>query len=93
MVLRWRARRSPAERLLYVLQAVALGFACAAARACTGTLWMAVGVYTGHLLLPTRPLHHGVQFVIPACALTVTGLLLLRPRRRGASVGRGVAPV
>ncbi|MFI9592113.1 lysostaphin resistance A-like protein [Nonomuraea sp. NPDC052265] len=80
---------SPAERLLYVLQAVALGFACAAARARTGTLWMAVGVHTGlhagNLLLPTKSLNYGVQLVILSCALTVTGLLLLRPGRKEAS--------
>jgi uncharacterized protein len=70
------------ERLLYVLQAVALGFACAAARARTGTLWMAVGVHTGlhiaNLLLPTAAVHYGVHLVILSCTLTVSGLLLLR---------------
>jgi membrane protease YdiL (CAAX protease family) len=75
---------SPAERLLYVLQAAALGFACAAARARTGTLWMAIGVHTGlhtgNLLLPADDTNYGVQLVILSCALTVSGLLLLRPR-------------
>ncbi|MER6578116.1 type II CAAX endopeptidase family protein [Nonomuraea sp. NPDC001023] len=73
---------SPAERLLYVVQAVALGFACAAARARTGALWMAVGVHLGlhlgNLLLPTEAVHYGVQLVILACTLTVSGLILLR---------------
>ncbi|SEU15234.1 CPBP family intramembrane glutamic endopeptidase [Nonomuraea wenchangensis] len=79
------AADSLGERLLYVLQAVALGFACAAARAHTGTLWMAVGVHTGlhtaNLLLPAEAVHYGVHLVILSCALTVSGLLLLRSGR------------
>lgn len=74
-----------AERLLYVVQAIALGFACGAARARTGTVWMAVGVHvglhTGNMLLPTQDIHYGVQLVILICTFAVTGLLLLRVRR------------
>ncbi|MEV4572017.1 type II CAAX endopeptidase family protein [Nonomuraea jabiensis] len=78
---------TPAERLLYVLQAIALGFACAAARARTGTVWMAVGVHTGlhtgNIVLPTQDIQYGVQLVILTCTLAVTGLLLLARRSGG----------
>ncbi|MFI7124265.1 lysostaphin resistance A-like protein [Nonomuraea sp. NPDC050153] len=81
------AADTPAERLLYVLQAIGLGFACAAARARTGTVWMAVGVHTGlhtgNIVLPTQDIQYGVQLVIVTCALTVTGLLILARRRDG----------
>ncbi|MEU6778914.1 type II CAAX endopeptidase family protein [Nonomuraea angiospora] len=76
-----------AERLLYVLQAIGLGFACAAARARTGAVWMAVGVHTGfhtgNIVLPTQDIQYGVQLVILAATLTVTGLLILARRRDG----------
>ncbi|WP_433213430.1 lysostaphin resistance A-like protein [Microtetraspora malaysiensis] len=79
------------ERLLYVLQAVALGFACGAARARMGTVWMAVGVHTGfhtgNLLLPTTDIRYDLQLVILTCTLGLTGLLLLTGRK-----GRGTAP-
>ncbi|MEV4354612.1 CPBP family intramembrane glutamic endopeptidase [Nonomuraea sp. NPDC049625] len=78
---------TPAERLLYVLQAIGIGFACAAARARTGAVWMAVGVHTGfhtgNIVLPTQDIQYGVQLVIVACALAVTGLLILARRRDG----------
>ncbi|MEV4111848.1 type II CAAX endopeptidase family protein [Nonomuraea sp. NPDC049695] len=81
-----------AERLLYTVQAAGLGFACAAARARTGAVWMAVGVHLGlhigNMTLPTKDIQYGVQLVIMACTLTVTGLLILS-RRRG---GRAAAP-
>ncbi|WP_431909103.1 CPBP family intramembrane glutamic endopeptidase [Nonomuraea jabiensis] len=81
------AADTPAERLLYVLHAIALGFACAAARARTGAVWMAVGVHTGYhtsyIVLPTEDVQYGVQLVIQACALAVPGLLLLARRRGG----------
>lgn len=75
-----------AERLLYVVQAIALGFACGAARARTGTVWMAVGVHvglhTGNMLLPTQDISYGLQLLTLICTLSVTGLLLLRGRMR-----------
>ncbi|MFI6928477.1 lysostaphin resistance A-like protein [Nonomuraea spiralis] len=78
-----------AERLLYVLQAVALGFACAAARARTGAVWMAVGVHTGlhtgNLLLPTQDIAYGVQLLILTGTLGLTGLILLAGRRKGGT--------
>ncbi|MGP3930636.1 lysostaphin resistance A-like protein [Nonomuraea sp. KM88] len=84
-----------AERLLYVLQAVGLGFACAAARWRTGAVWMAVGVHTGlhvgHLVVPVLPVHFGVHVVILACTLTVTALLIMagrRPTITGAGSGQ-----
>lgn len=85
-----------AERLLFVVTATALGFACAAARVRGGALWMAVGVHTGfhlgHRLLPTQDLAYGVQLVVLACALTLTGLVLLAPfgrKGRQAEDGQG----
>ncbi|MEV0389762.1 type II CAAX endopeptidase family protein [Nonomuraea sp. NPDC050643] len=76
-----------AERLLYVLQAIGLGFACAAARARTGTVWMAVGVHTGlhagNYLLPTQDIQYGVQLILMTCTFAISGLLLLRGRRAG----------
>ncbi|MEU6742281.1 CPBP family intramembrane glutamic endopeptidase [Streptosporangium sandarakinum] len=85
---------TPVERLLYVGQATALGFACAAARARTGALWAAVGVHTGfhiaNMLLPTRDIAYGVQLVIMVGTLCVTGLLILAGRRRdGTAAGDG----
>ncbi|MEV6035372.1 type II CAAX endopeptidase family protein [Nonomuraea sp. NPDC052116] len=81
------AADTPAERLLYVLHATALGFAGAAARARTGAVWMAVGVHTGYhtgnIVLPTQDIQYGVQLVIMAATLTVTGLLILAGRRGG----------
>ncbi|MEV0228913.1 type II CAAX endopeptidase family protein [Nonomuraea sp. NPDC050786] len=78
-----------AERLLYTLQAAGLGFACAAARARTGAVWMAVGVHLGlhigNMTLPIKDIQYGVQLVILACTLTVTGLLILS-RRKGERV-------
>ncbi|MEU0568512.1 hypothetical protein ABZ297_24450 [Nonomuraea sp. NPDC005983] len=79
--------RSPAARR-------DLGFACAAARARSGSVWMAVGVHTGfHLgyrLLPTQDVTFGVQLVLMACALTLTGLVILRagPRDRAPAETR-----
>ncbi|WP_165975118.1 CPBP family intramembrane glutamic endopeptidase [Nonomuraea deserti] len=80
-----------AERLLYLLQAAGLGFACAAARWRTGAVWMAVGVHTGfhigNMLLPTQAEHYGVHLVILACTLTLTGLLVTARRRAAGSAG------
>ncbi|MBB6346468.1 membrane protease YdiL (CAAX protease family) [Nonomuraea muscovyensis] len=74
------------ERLLYLVTASALGFACAAALVRGGALWMAVGVHTGfhmgHRLLPTQGIEYGVQLVILACTLAVTGFALLAPLGR-----------
>ncbi len=74
-----------AEKLLYLVQAAALGFACAAARARSGALWMAIGVHTGyHLgdtLLPTQDRQFGAQLALLALTLTLTGLITLRTAR------------
>lgn len=73
-----------AEHLLYVLQAIGLGFLCGAARHRTGTVWAAVGAHTGfHLaagLLPTTPVVYGAQLTLMFCLTTVTGLVLLLRR-------------
>lgn len=80
--------RSPAEglaeKLIYVVQATALGFACTAARVRSGALWTAVGVHTGfhvgNLLTPTEDLRYDVQLILLTCTLFLTGLAVL-PRR------------
>ncbi|MEV0831234.1 CPBP family intramembrane glutamic endopeptidase [Nonomuraea rubra] len=73
------------ERLLYVVMAVALGFACTAARVRGGGLWMAVGVHLGfHLgmrVLPLQPVDFGVMLVLQTITLTLVGAVLLRGRR------------
>jgi membrane protease YdiL (CAAX protease family) len=73
------------EKLLYVVMAVALGFACTAARIRGGGLWMAVGVHWGfHLgmrLLPLEPVHFSVTLVLLTITLTLAGAVLLRGRR------------
>ncbi|MEU6716744.1 CPBP family glutamic-type intramembrane protease [Nonomuraea sp. NPDC046802] len=71
-----------AERLLFVVMAVGLGFVGAAARVRSGGLWRAVGVHWGfHLgwrVLPTEPVDFGVQLVLMAMGLAVAGAVLLR---------------
>jgi membrane protease YdiL (CAAX protease family) len=70
------------EKLLYVVMAVALGFACTAARIRGGGLWMAVGVHWGfHLgmrVLPLEPVHFSVTLLLLTIALTLAGAVLLR---------------
>ncbi|SDI33436.1 type II CAAX endopeptidase family protein [Nonomuraea jiangxiensis] len=92
--------RSPAdglpERLLYVVMAVALGFACTAARVRGGGLWPAVGVHLGFHLgmraLPLQPVHFGVTLVLLTVALTLAGAVLLKGRASEPDVRAG-APV
>ncbi|MBN6056491.1 CPBP family intramembrane metalloprotease, partial [Nonomuraea sp. RK-328] len=70
------------ERVLFVISAVALGFACTAARLRGGGLWMAVGVHWGfHLglrLLPLREVHYGVQLMLVTVTLALAGAVLLK---------------
>lgn len=70
------------ERMLYILQAVALGFACGAARERTGALWAAVGVHWGlHLagrFFFTEAVDYPVQLLLMTATLTLAGLLFLR---------------
>lgn len=77
-----------AEKLLYVVAATALGFACGAARQRTGALWAAVGVHTGlHLawrIFPTEDILYGVQLVVQTAFLTLAALALLLVGRRQA---------
>jgi uncharacterized protein len=69
------------ERLLYIVMAVALGFACGAARARTGAAWMAVGVHSGlHLGLrgiPTEPSNYAIWLVLLTATLSLAGVLIL----------------
>lgn len=73
------------EKALYVIMAVALGFACTAARLRGGGLWMAVGVHWGfHIglrLLPIETVHFGVQLALWTVALGLAGAVLLRGQR------------
>ncbi|MEU4546976.1 CPBP family intramembrane glutamic endopeptidase [Nonomuraea dietziae] len=90
------AADTPVERVLYVLQAIALGFACAAARARTNALWMAVGVHLGlhlaNLLLPTKDIRYDAQLIILTGTLSLTGLFILFSRRRNGTTAAGSAP-
>ena len=69
-----------AERLLYVVMATALGFACAVARLRSGAVWMAVGVHTGlHVglrLAATQATNYGVQLVLMAGALMLAAWVI-----------------
>ncbi|PSK99907.1 membrane protease YdiL (CAAX protease family) [Murinocardiopsis flavida] len=76
-----------AEVALYAVGAAALGFACAASRERTGTLWAAIGIHSGFYFangfVPTEPAAYGVQLTAQAAVLTAVGMLfLVRPRPR-----------
>lgn len=69
------------ESLLYVVMAVALGFACAAAREGTGSLWPAVGVHSGLHLgmwgIPVEPTNFALWLVLLTVMFTLVGGLFL----------------
>lgn len=75
------------ERVLYVVMAVALGFACTAGRVRGGGLWMAAGVHLGfHLgmrLLPLEFVNFGVTLALLTGTLTLAGLIMLRSGTKG----------
>ncbi|HUR09338.1 MAG TPA: hypothetical protein VM347_42845 [Nonomuraea sp.] len=76
-----------AEKLLYVLQATALGLLCGAARARTGALWMSVGVHNAVYLssgaFPTQEINYGVQLALQTAALVLSaGAVLSFPAVR-----------
>ena len=82
------------QQLGIVLQATAFGFACAASRHLTSTVWMAVGIHTGfHLwrdvVVDVHPADHAVTLATVA-AYTLLGVLLLGTshRRAGGDQGR-----
>lgn len=94
--------QSPAEgvpeHLLYVAQAIALGFLCGAARARTGALWAAIGVHLGfHLMgiVPLRPSSYAVHLAVMAIMMVLAGcaLLVRTPRviARGGTPNRPAA--
>ncbi|XVQ88856.1 lysostaphin resistance A-like protein [Microbispora siamensis] len=68
------------DKLLYVVQATALGFACAVARMRSGAVWMAVGVHTGlHIgwrLAATQVTNFGAQLVLMAGALILAAWVI-----------------
>lgn len=84
-----------AEKLLYVVMATALGFACSMARMRSGGVCMAVGVHTGlHVgvgLAATQATNYGVQLLLMAVALTLAGLAIGLPHRRTRSGREPVA--
>ncbi|MFE3457827.1 CPBP family intramembrane glutamic endopeptidase [Nocardiopsis aegyptia] len=79
--------RGAVEVALFAVGAAALGFACAASRVRTGTIWMAVGVHSGFYLangfFPTEGIVYGVQLVAQTVVMVLVGLAILyRPARR-----------
>lgn len=69
------------ERLLVIVSATALMFACGAARARTGAAWMAVGVHSGYHLglrgIPTEPSNYAVWLAVLTAATSLAGVLIL----------------
>ncbi|MFI7035735.1 lysostaphin resistance A-like protein [Microbispora rosea] len=69
-----------AEKLLYVVMATALGFACTVARMRSGAVWMAVGVHGGfHIGLRLTPTQHAgfaAQLVLMAAALILAAWVI-----------------
>ncbi|QSB15466.1 CPBP family intramembrane metalloprotease [Natronosporangium hydrolyticum] len=69
------------ERALYILMAVALGFAAGAGRLRTGAVWLAVGLHSGFHLglrgLPIEPVDQVTWLLTLTVAMGAVGLLLL----------------
>ncbi|MEV1245946.1 type II CAAX endopeptidase family protein [Nonomuraea sp. NPDC049750] len=81
-----------AEKILFVVQATALGLLCGAARARTGAVWMAVGVHTSIYVssgaFPTQEINYGVQLALQTAALVLAAILVLKfPAGRGRVSG------
>lgn len=75
------AARGIVEVVLYAVGAMALGFVCAASRARTGSIWMAIGVhsgfYFGNGFFPTEGIVYGVQLLVQIIVMVLIGLLVL----------------
>lgn len=71
-----------AEKILYAVQATALGLLCGAARARTGAVWMAVGVHTSIYVssgaFPTQEIDYAAQLTLQTAALVLAAVLVLR---------------
>lgn len=69
------------ERALYILMAVALGFAASAGRLRTGAVWMAIGLHSGFHLglrgLPVEPVDQVAWLLMLTGAMVAVGLWLL----------------
>jgi membrane protease YdiL (CAAX protease family) len=73
--------RGALEVGLYAVGSATLGFACAASRARTGAIWMAVGVHSGfyfaHGFFPTEGIIYSVQLLAQIVVMVLAGLLVL----------------
>ncbi|MEW9532388.1 lysostaphin resistance A-like protein [Microbispora sp. NPDC049125] len=74
------------EKLLYVVQAVALGALLLACRVIGGNLWLPIGAHTGHnmaaeTMIAYIPGLYGVLLLIETIAMIVTAAILLVNRR------------
>ncbi|GAA0915883.1 type II CAAX endopeptidase family protein [Nonomuraea longicatena] len=78
------------ERLLYVVNATALGFACGAARMRTGSVWPAAGLHTAvYLQWPVvEPIDFGVLLICQTVVLSLAAPAILAFPRRKAAVSR-----
>lgn len=85
--------------VLYPLMATAMGFACAAARLATGSLWAAVGIHGGMHMgnrltgLFVDPYDFGVLLLVQTVTFVLLGVLLLMARRlRTVRPGQPASP-
>ena len=91
-----------AEKILYAVQATALGLLCGAARARTGAVWMAVGAHTSIYVssgaFPTQEIDYAAQLTLQTAALVLAAVLVLRfpsgptgraPTSKGVDLGDG----
>ena len=82
------------EQVLYMLMACGFGFALAACRVATGTVWLAVGFHTAHNIFSraftvTNPGLYGWEIVVHGLVLLALGLVWLRAQpSKAVSAGR-----
>ncbi|WP_086823734.1 CPBP family intramembrane glutamic endopeptidase [Allokutzneria sp. NRRL B-24872] len=75
------------QQVLYTLMACCLGFALAACRAASGTIWLAVGFHTGHntvggAFTDTNPGLYSLEIVLHGVVLLLAGACALWWSRR-----------
>jgi membrane protease YdiL (CAAX protease family) len=76
------------EKVLFMVQAIALFLLCGATRERTGAIWMAVGVHTAIYLgqlIPIKPTDYGVQLAFQTVTLALAAALVLVVRRPGSA--------